>query len=68
MEDKEIKFLRHDFLFKVVVLGDTKAGKSCLVRKFVDDTFSEDYLPTIAVDFKTKILEQNGKTIKLQIW
>lgn len=66
--DKEIKFQRHDFLFKVIVLGDTQAGKSCLVKKFVEDTFIADYLPTIAVDFKTKILEQNGKTIKLQIW
>ena len=67
-EEEKVAFLRHDFLYKVVILGDTKAGKTSLVRKFTENKFTEEYFPTFAVDFKTKVLTVNGKTIKLQIW
>ena len=66
--EEQAKFLRHDQLLKVVVLGDAKAGKSSLVRRFAEDTFSEEYVETLAVAFKTKIIELNEKRIKLQIW
>ena len=66
---KRKKHQRHDHLFKVVVLGDAKVGKTSLVAAFTgSNEFSEDYLPTLAVDFKTKVLSHNGKNIKLQIW
>ena len=61
-------FQRHDFLYKVVILGDAKVGKTCIAKRFTEDVFSEDYLPTMVVDFKTKIVNHNGKAIKLQIW
>ena len=66
----EVKCQRHDHLFKVVVLGDAKVGKTSLVASFTggSNKFTEDYLPTLAVDFKTKVLSYNGKNIKLQIW
>ena len=59
---------RHDHLFKVVVLGDAKVGKTSLLASFTGSKFTEEYLPTLAVDFKTKVLTYNDKNIKLQIW
>jgi len=43
-------------------------GKSCLLLRFADDTYTESYISTIGVDFKIRTIELNGKTIKLQIW
>lgn len=58
----------YDFLFKILIIGDSGVGKSCLLLRFADDTYSEKYISTIGVDFKIKTIEMNGKTIKLQIW
>lgn len=43
-------------------------GKSCLLVRFADDTFTDSYISTIGVDFKIRTVELDGKTIKLQIW
>ena len=57
-----------DFLFKYLIIGNSGCGKSSLLIRFVDDTFSDNYVSTIGVDFKLKTIELDGKTIKLQIW
>ena len=43
-------------------------GKSCLLLRFADDTYTGTYISTIGVDFKIRTVELEGKTIKLQIW
>ena len=43
-------------------------GKSCLLLRFADDTYTESYISTIGVDFKIRTIELDAKTIKLQIW
>ena len=43
-------------------------GKSCLLIRFTDDTWSDSYVTTIGVDFKIKTLDVDGKSVKLQIW
>jgi Ras-related protein Rab-1A len=43
-------------------------GKSCLLLRFADDTYTESYISTIGVDFKIRTINVDGKTIKLQIW
>lgn len=43
-------------------------GKSCLLLRFADDTYTESYISTIGVDFKIRTVELDGKVIKLQIW
>jgi GTPase SAR1 family protein len=40
-----------DFIFKIVLIGDTCVGKSCLLVRFADDQFSDTYVTTIGVDF-----------------
>lgn len=57
-----------DYLFKLVLLGDTNSGKTSLLLRFVDNTFSTIFLPTIGIDFKTKIIPVREKQVKIQVW
>ena len=54
--------------YKMVIVGRSAAGKSCLLLRFTDDRFVEDYLNTIGVDFKFRTLRINNEAFKLQIW
>ncbi|KAK2975923.1 hypothetical protein RJ640_007401 [Escallonia rubra] len=56
-----------DYLFKLLMIGDSGVGKSSLLLSFTSDTF-EDLSPTIGVDFKVKHVTIGGKKLKLAIW
>ena len=57
----------YDYLFKVLLLGDSGTGKSSLILRYTDDTFNSSLVSSIGVDFKVKKKEINGKIIKIQI-
>ena len=58
-----------DYLFKLLLIGDSGVGKSCLLLRFADNTYNSDYISTIGVDFKIKTIKlDNDKIVKLQIW
>ena len=56
------------FSFKIVLLGDQSVGKTSLVYRFVNDTFSENYISTIGADFLIKDLALEDAAIRLMIW
>ena len=58
----------YDFLFKVVLLGDSGSGKSSLLYRIADNSFKKNLKPTLALEFATRSKEVDGKIIKAQFW
>ncbi|CEL57553.1 GTP-binding protein ypt2 OS=Schizosaccharomyces pombe (strain 972 / ATCC 24843) GN=ypt2 PE=3 SV=1 [Rhizoctonia solani AG-1 IB] len=57
----------YDFLIKLLLIGDSGVGKSCLLLRFCDDAWTPSFITTIGIDFKIRTIELDGKRIKLQI-
>ncbi|KAF0973285.1 hypothetical protein FDP41_008492 [Naegleria fowleri] len=57
-----------DYCLKLIVIGDSGAGKSCVMRRYLESNFYEDQTHTIGVEFGAKNINCGGKKIKLQIW
>ena len=75
IEDEEFKiellpddFPQYDLSFKLIVIGDSSVGKSCLTAQAVRNNFIEFYQATVGFEFLTFNLRINTKIIKLQIW
>jgi len=62
------KNVAYDHLIKLLLIGDSGVGKSCLLLRFSDDSFTPSFITTIGIDFKIRTIELDGKKIKLQIW
>ena len=58
----------YEYLFKILLIGNSNVGKSSLFLRFVDEIWKENFVPTIGVDFKIKSIKIDNKIIKLQIW
>ncbi|CAL4919804.1 unnamed protein product [Urochloa decumbens] len=58
----------YDYLIKLLLIGDSGVGKSCLLLRFSDGSFTTSFITTIGIDFKIRTVELDGKRIKLQIW
>ena len=62
------KSKQFDYTFKIVMIGDSGVGKSCILLRFADDKFNENFYATIGVDFRFKNVMVDDKSVKLQIW
>ena len=58
----------YDYLFKLIIVGDTNVGKTNIMSKYIKDQFNITSKSTIGVEFGTKILEIDNKKVKAQIW
>ncbi|KPP68297.1 RAB8A, member RAS oncogene family,-like, partial [Scleropages formosus] len=58
----------YDYLFKLLLIGDSGVGKTCVLFRFSEDAFNSTFISTIGIDFKIRTVELDGKKIKLQIW
>ena len=72
-DDYKIEFLpedypQYDLSFKLIFIGDSSVGKSCLTTKAVKNNFEEYYQATVGFEFLTFNMKVNDKVIKLQIW
>ncbi|CAD8114783.1 unnamed protein product [Paramecium sonneborni] len=66
MQNKESS--EYDHLFKLLLIGTSGVGKSCMLMRYVDNNFTNNFYNTIGVDFKIKSIFLENKNIKLQIW
>lgn len=58
----------YEYLYKIVLIGDSGVGKSNLLSRFTRDEFNLELRSTIGVEFATRTLEIDGKRVKAQIW
>ncbi|XP_042692679.1 ras-related protein Rab-15 isoform X2 [Centrocercus urophasianus] len=59
---------QYDVLFRLLLLGDSGVGKTCLLCRFTDSEFHPAHISTIGVDFKMKTIEVDGIKVRIQIW
>lgn len=58
----------YDYLFKIILLGDSGVGKTSIILRFSDNSFNPDFHSTIGVDFRVSQQNINNKSVKLQLW
>ncbi|KHJ42127.1 Ras family protein [Trichuris suis] len=58
----------YNYLFKLLVIGNSGTGKSCLLHQFLEHKFKADALHTIGIEFGSKVVRIQDKSVKLQIW
>ena len=54
--------------YKVVFLGDQGCGKTSIIKAFMYNSFDQSYQATIGIDFLSKTLYLDDRTVRLQIW
>ncbi|KAL8222091.1 UNVERIFIED_CONTAM: Ras- protein Rab-19 [Gekko kuhli] len=57
-----------DYLFKIILIGDSNVGKTCVVHRFKSGQYYVKQQNTIGVDFTVRSLEIDGKKVKIQVW
>jgi small GTP-binding protein len=60
--------MSYSYLFKYIIIGDTGVGKSCFLLQFTDKRFQHVHDMTIGVEFGSRTIDLDSKSIKLQIW
>lgn len=66
--EKNTKIERLDYLFKIVLVGNSQSGKTALVNKYVNNQFIASYKETVGIDFINKTIKVSNSTCKMQVW
>lgn len=57
-----------DYMFKLLIIGNSSVGKTSFLFRYADDTFTPAFVSTVGIDFKVKTVYRHEKRVKLQIW
>ena len=68
LDPKQCSAWKSDHLFKVIIIGDSSVGKSCILNRLTQNRYSEDYTITIGVEFGNFLVKIDDQLVKLQIW
>ncbi|VDK64560.1 unnamed protein product [Onchocerca ochengi] len=60
--------MSYNYLFKIVIVGDHNCGKSCILLRFAENSFRQDHITTLGVDFKLKTIKLGRDKIRLELW
>ncbi|CAF2603317.1 unnamed protein product [Rotaria sp. Silwood2] len=60
--------IEYDYLFKILIIGDSGVGKTAILQRFARNHFSSEYFVTIGVDFQIRTVNVDTKRCKLQVW
>jgi GTPase SAR1 family protein len=66
LQSKSLSY--QDFLFKLIIIGDSAVGKSCILHRLTTNEFMEDHEVTVGVEFGTLLVKLQQQVFKLQIW
>lgn len=67
-DNKQNSDQNFDYMFKLLIIGNSSVGKTSFLFRYADDTFTSAFVSTVGIDFKVKTVYKNDKRIKLQIW
>ncbi|XP_033986162.1 ras-related protein Rab-3D-like [Trematomus bernacchii] len=67
-EHKDAADQNFDYMFKLLIIGNSSVGKTSFLFRFADDSFTSAFVSTVGIDFKVKTIYRNDKRVKLQIW
>ena len=67
-ESKRIKSIKGQINIKIIIVGDTATGKTSIIKRYIDNTFSENTRSTIVSEFSTKVLQINGIQYNINFW
>lgn len=65
---KETSDQNFDYMFKILIIGNSSVGKTSFLFRYADDSFTPTFVSTVGIDFKVKTIYRSDKRIKLQIW
>ena len=67
-EEDSISSESYDQKIKIMIIGESLVGKTALITRYTNNSFSGSYLTTVGIDFQTKIININDKAIKVELW
>ncbi|AWP05793.1 putative ras-related protein Rab-3D-like isoform 3 [Scophthalmus maximus] len=68
LEQKDAADQNFDYMFKLLIIGNSSVGKTSFLFRYADDSFTSAFVSTVGIDFKVKTVYRNDKRVKLQIW